>query len=924
MVKKKLLALIVISIMVMGMLMFFPAGNVGVTAIDHSGNRSSIKVANPQNVAKSTPNQKVSNSGLLQEQKEIALAKKDHVPLSKVFLPNYLYKSTVKNDLVQLGYVASPAPMGLGFYGLVNKSGKMTGNNYTTSSLEASVNVSQLNSLSINADSSSTVTMQLNGILNNVDLFGNSSYVFWTQNVIRYDSSTHVLSLENNIWNFSSPTAGFPTNVINYTSAPPIPESGVFIACGPSFNIGAHFNIDLYLNTSIVNGNQALYFNYSATSSTLGGKVSGTYDEVLFNSSYHNTVGVPDLHYFISGTTVNPMGTTYDAEIMIGGPGGGSNANVNNINATFQLKCYDATSHSFTSVKSAYDIGSETGETSSGVDVHYEGTTAYLTAGPSMVYGLWNTTTAHTHRYSVVTSSPAQFTFIAQNPLYAQSNLWDYAPYAGTTSAYYLPLATDYTVMSLENYHDIVGGTTHYLNVAGPTYLLPQFNQSMGVYTPVYAYNNSELMNESALVGSHYIISADASQSPMGGIDPVFGQFNDYLFPLFAGVQIAGTSSPVIVNDFNMPINYAGSYKILLEEYDALEGLYFPLSNSMSMWVYNSSHVSVDNGFFNAWTPETMDGFFDGPLTLWDSSQINVFHNTFVSFGISLLISNNNISSTGDVLTGNLFLGASSVTGIQLYNTSVWGSFQCGSYQIGMLTYASGITTTNNQFDSQTTICSESASINGTPMPFTDTFYHNYYWNDNGMKAYTNNGGITTGQDNHPAHVRGFNVLFTSPTNIANNVTVYFLGLEVTYSGHYLAYDLSNVLLNLPGTNMSIVACMTTAQGLDFVTASTLTPSSSSFGGLDYVPLFYSQITFNEMGVLFFQNWYVNLSGMKEYSFAGFPIGFQDLTPGLYSYTAGTNGFFQTQSVSGSVCVSGYTTVNLTFAQPFFFFSFLN
>lgn len=921
MVKKKLLALVVVSIMVVGMLMFLPAGNETISSTSHSSSQKPLNVATPQTVSKISDSKSVSNSGLLQEQKEIELAKKSHVPLSKVFLPNYLYKSTVKDNTVQLGYATSPAPMGVGFYGLVNNSGKMVGNNYTTSSLEASVNMSQLRSLSINADFSSTVTMQLNGILNNVDLFGNSSYVFWTQNVIRYDSSTHVLSLENNIWNFSSSDATFPSNVINYTSTPRIDESGVFIACGPSFYIGPHFNIDLYLNTSIVNGNQALYFNYSATSTALGGKISGTYDEVLFNSSYHNNIAAPNLHYFISGTTLNPLGIPYDAEIMIGGPGGGSNANVNNINATFQLKCYDSSTNSYTNVKSAYDIGSETGETSNGVDVHYEGTTAYLTSGPSMIYGLWNTTAAPSHKYNVQVSSPDQFTFVTLNPVYAQYNLWDYAPYNGMISTYYLPLSSTYPVITLENYHNIEGGQFYFLNTNGVTSLMPDMNMSMGIYTPIYAFNNSQLLNQSTNMNGQYVIMADAAQSPMGGIDTIFGQFNDYLFPVFAGVQLVGTSAPVTVNDFNMPIEYSGSFATVLQEYNYYDGLAFPMNNGMNVWVYNSTGTTFANGLFDSWTSATMDGFLDGTLTLWDSSHITVLDNTFVSYGISLLVSNNNNTPTEDMIVGNLFLGASSVTGIQLYNSAVWNSFQCGPYQIGLLTYASAVNVENNQFDSQTTLCSFTFSIYGVPMNFTDTFYHNYYWNDNGVKPYTNNGAIETGQDNHPARVAGFNIRFISPTNIPNDVTVFFLGLEITYSGSYTVSDLSYVFLNLPGTSYNVVAIMVTAQCYEFVTSSSLSPSH---GGVDSVYLFYSQITFNETGILFFQHWYVNLSNMIQFAKANSPITFYDLTPGIYSYTAGTNGFFETQSTSGTVFISGYTTVNLTFSHNSSLISFLN
>jgi hypothetical protein len=57
-------------------------------------------------------------------------------------------------------------------------------------------------------------------------------------------------------------------------------------------------------------------------------------------------------------------------------------------------------------VKAAYDAGSQTGETSVGVDVSYSGTTAYLNSGPSLVYGLWNNTYSQTN-YKVNFEQPA-------------------------------------------------------------------------------------------------------------------------------------------------------------------------------------------------------------------------------------------------------------------------------------------------------------------------------------------------------------------------------------------------------------------------------------------------------------------------------------------------------------------------------------
>ncbi|MCL4480297.1 MAG: thermopsin, partial [Candidatus Thermoplasmatota archaeon] len=91
-----------------------------------------------------------------------------------------------------------------------------------------------------------------------------------------------------------------------------------------------------------------------------------------------------------------PVGLPYDVEISMGGPGGGSNAMISNINATEHLMYMNSTGQ-YNPVKAAYDAGSQTGETSVGVDVSYSGTTAYLNSGPSLVYGLWNNTYSQTN-----------------------------------------------------------------------------------------------------------------------------------------------------------------------------------------------------------------------------------------------------------------------------------------------------------------------------------------------------------------------------------------------------------------------------------------------------------------------------------------------------------------------------------------------
>ena len=63
----------------------------------------------------------------------------------------------------------------------------------------------------------------------------------------------------------------------------------------------------------------------------------------------------------------------------------------------------------YVNVPSAYDVGSETGETSEGIAVSWVHNTAHLTPGPSMVYGMWNISSSNAMTLGVVKLYPTSF-----------------------------------------------------------------------------------------------------------------------------------------------------------------------------------------------------------------------------------------------------------------------------------------------------------------------------------------------------------------------------------------------------------------------------------------------------------------------------------------------------------------------------------
>ena len=387
--KNNLIVIFLIAIMIMGMIFFLPINNnsasgSGISAAPSPGlyfgnvHSSSIKKSH-------TPFSSFSKKQMAL--RAIELANQSNTPLKDVFLPNFASVSGIKAGHITLGYSQSPAPMGIGFYGLYNNSGTTEAKNYTFPDLAAHVNLTQLQTMYLADGAPQDVSFQLNAVLSNVNLFGNSSYALWTQNVIFYSARTHQISFDLNIWNFSSPAVTWSHNSIYSSTGNVSTYPGAYIVLGPTYQLSnSNLNITLYLNTSLVGGRQALDFNYSLTGvQGTSGVVSGTYDQAVFNSS----TNAKPLHYLVSGTNLTPTGfIPYDAEIMVGGPGGGSTANILNITGSMNLIYMNTTTSKFQNVPNAYDIGSETGETSVGVDVHYTGSTAMLTSGPSMVYGL--------------------------------------------------------------------------------------------------------------------------------------------------------------------------------------------------------------------------------------------------------------------------------------------------------------------------------------------------------------------------------------------------------------------------------------------------------------------------------------------------------------------------------------------------------
>ncbi|MFY9716633.1 MAG: thermopsin family protease [Thermoplasmata archaeon] len=284
--------------------------------------------------------------------------------------------------------LVAPAPMGLADLG-IGPSGAPYA--YDTSSFEGTIQLGSFSAYSpgyaVFNEAPDWTTLQMNAVGVNISYPGSSTGTFWFQNVVHFNGTE--LQLEDNIWNFSSYSALLtPGTIYSHGANGVVQFDEFYYAYGPSIPVSYPFTLSLAITLEVVATRPTAVFNYTLTNGTGPAGAAHTYDQVSFNGM---AVGPPQFQ--VNGGEYNPFGNQYDAELILGGDGGGTNANIVNLHGNATLDRWDAGAHRYASVPSAYDHGVDSGETSAGVAAYYltHQTTAFLNQGPSLLYGLWNT-----------------------------------------------------------------------------------------------------------------------------------------------------------------------------------------------------------------------------------------------------------------------------------------------------------------------------------------------------------------------------------------------------------------------------------------------------------------------------------------------------------------------------------------------------
>ena len=703
------------------------------------------------------------------------------------FPPNFHPATKDSNGIVSPLYTNSPAPMGVGSWGITNTSGNLTGFVLNTSSFEGTATLNNLTTLDLTNDGPDQYTMQLNTILRNVTLFGNSSFVFWTQNVVLYTAHNHTLSFEDNLWNFSSSAFNLTPNSLYSYDGTIVPYS-YYYAVGPSLNVSYPFTVHLFLNSSTYNNRNAVYYNYSVISSN--GNYGGSYDRIVFNSTHGmpSTFLTPSAYYQINGFQYTPNGfLPYDAEMMLGGPGGGSQTNILSINGTMTLDYLPqgSTSNSYVSVPSAYDFGSDTGETSSGIAEWWSGNTVHLDTGPSLLYPMWNISSNSGHQTLSGSVTPSNsFIFIGNGTFNNYYSGW--APVSNNGSFHYeLPPGPYSGKILMSEYNPL----NFSFNSSKTMVVSLVKNTAKGIYTPLVAMNNQQLQSISSggngTVGNPYSIQ----NNQYFEINPLFWEWNDYMFPVFSGIMLVNTNAYVTIsNAAPFLINYPSF------TYPQLTYYGLPAFNFMPTELYNTSHVSITNSRFTGWFSSNLN--FGLPITgnilMWNSTSDLIAHNDFLSMGNSIEL----YGGSGNLIWGNYFEESEPVGNIN--------SMAFGTSPIGLTVYSSNNTIYNNNFNVLLTVVSKDYNIynGGSPIynntynvpsvpPSTVTTFNglsmsgsvvnngyvsgNVWWDEVPGQPYNDSGLMQSSYDYSPVVPNFYNVTVTLSHNQGRYAQVYLV-----------------------------------------------------------------------------------------------------------------------------------------------------
>ncbi|MGP8078757.1 MAG: thermopsin family protease [Thermoplasmata archaeon] len=648
-------------------------------------------------------------------------------------------------------YATDPAPMGLSYNGATGDGhGSYTSTALDTTGVEGLVdaNATGIRGADLYQSVPDSFSIQLNAVLTDVTLRGDgTSFTFWAQDVVTYFPATEYMIMVTNVWNFSAPDVPVKANSIldhGPQGTTKVDQLGYYYANESiGFPVAYPFDLSLFMTSNITDGRDSVFFYTDLTSTAHPSEdfTHSPWDYVVFNSeSAADPVPVSSAATFTASSVepgYNAAGLVDDFELLVCGPGGGSQVDLSTADATLGLGYLAG--GLFHSVPAALSYGEDSGETATGANVAWSnqsgggpaGVLDYgtMTTGPSILTGLWGFNAPGGSYAITLNVNPANaFNFF----LYSGTAVfsapiapgYEYAPNMRTHTFYLMP--GTYRLRTELADHTVQNTVTTVISSPETIGISLGLSTTLGVYTPLWAFSAPEVadlaQSGTGVLSNPYVLY----NHQLGPLSPLFGLYNDYAFPVFPGVFLWEANASVLLVD---PPNFSAATND-----SQSPGPLLPQLNDLQYWFWGDQAVGVVNatdisGWFalSAYLPIAYNSF---NVVAYESVDVLIGDDYFATEGQGLVM----------YTSGSPFGPAGGVGG----SNTVWGNefVEVGppttclnaSVCLPLLPYASGLgveiaephdTIYNNIFATPTTAWLLPLNLySGLPETFTQVLWN--------------------------------------------------------------------------------------------------------------------------------------------------------------------------------------------------------
>lgn len=290
---------------------------------------------------------------------------------------------------LQYGSSSTFAPIGMASYGIGDYPDSPNPYNVLFPSAAGYVNISSLHAYDSNYQSYGMpnpywASLQLNLVLlaQNVN---NSTYTYWAQNVLQFDTNADMLHYNVNVWNFTGDTASLTNETIQGSGSVYPSKSTDFYGDRTSgFGYKLPLSLLLYINETTQQG--AGIWVYMGARLLRNGSSVPNAGKVWFDKIFIVDSNVKDASFVVTGKMYTPagvqtfLGHMYDAELVWGGGFNGEQTSFTSLAAQMGLY-YENGSIGYRQFPTYYSFGGDTAEAVDNLHVSYEGMLASVNTG---------------------------------------------------------------------------------------------------------------------------------------------------------------------------------------------------------------------------------------------------------------------------------------------------------------------------------------------------------------------------------------------------------------------------------------------------------------------------------------------------------------------------------------------------------------